>query len=89
MRPKLAAEPWTGKTKDTAAQRYQVEPQKLEEASTVYIDDAAFWEQKYPGYTLNRVETKVSNAGQRHTVVILRRAECWHGRGNIYRPRRK
>lgn len=44
---------------------------KLEEASTVYIDDAAFWEQKYPGYTLNRVETKVSNAGQRHTVVIL------------------
>ena len=57
---------------------------KLEEASTVYIDDAAFWEQKYPGYTLNRVETKVSNAGQRHTVVILRRAECWHGRGNIY-----
>ena len=62
---------------------------KLEEASTVYIDDAAFWEQKYPGYTLNRVETKVSNAGQRHTVVILRRAECWHGRGNIYRPRRK
>lgn len=53
------------------------------------IDDAAFWEQKYPGYTLNRVETKVSNAGQRHTVVILRRAECWHGRGNIYRPRRK
>ena len=62
---------------------------ELEEASTVYIDDAAFWEQKYPGYTLNRVETKVSNAGQRHTVVILRRAECWHGRGNIYRPRRK
>lgn len=55
----------------------------------MYIDDAAFWEQKYPGYTLNRVETKVSNAGQRHTVVILRRAECWHGRGNIYRPRRE
>ena len=55
----------------------------------MYIDDAAFWEQKYTGYTLNRVETKVSNAGQRHTTVILRRAECWHGRGNIYRPRRK
>ena len=48
---------------------------KLEEASTTYIDDREFWEKKYPGYTLNRVETKVSNTGQRHTLVILRRAE--------------
>ena len=48
---------------------------KLEEASTLYIDDRAFWEKKYPGYTLNRVETTVSNAGHRHTLVILRRAE--------------
>lgn len=54
---------------------------KLEEASTLYIDDTAFWEKKYPGYTLNRVETKVSDAGMRHTTVFLRRAECWHGRG--------
>ena len=52
---------------------------KLEEASTLYVDDAAFWERQYPGYTLNRVETKVSDAGMRHTIVILRRAECWHG----------
>lgn len=48
---------------------------KLEDASTLYIDDREFWERKYPGYTLNRVETKVSNAGMRHTLVILRRAE--------------
>ena len=48
---------------------------QLEEASTLYIDDRAFWEKKYPGYTLNRVETKVSAAGYRHTLVILRRAE--------------
>ena len=48
---------------------------KLEEASTLYIDDREFWEKKYPGYTLNRVETTVSNAGHRHTLVILRRAE--------------
>lgn len=56
---------------------------KFEEAATLYIDDAAFWERQYPGYTLNRVETSVSNSGHRHTVVILRRAECWHGRGNV------
>lgn len=54
---------------------------KLEEASTLYIDDAAYWEKQYPGYTLNRVEANVSEDGRRHTVVILRRAECWHGDG--------
>ena len=52
---------------------------KLDEASTLYIDDVAYWERKYPGYTLNRVETRVSNAGWRHTTVIMRRAEYWHG----------
>ena len=52
---------------------------KLDEASTLYIDDVAYWERKYPGYTLNRAETRVSNAGWRHTTVIMRRAECWHG----------
>lgn len=57
---------------------------KLDLASTMYIDDAAFWEQQYPGYTLNRCETKVTDQGRRHTTVILRRAECWHGS-----PRRK
>lgn len=54
---------------------------KVEEASTLYIDDAAYWEKLYPGYTLNRVETTVSEAGYRHTVVIMRRAEAWHGKG--------
>lgn len=48
---------------------------RLEEASTLYIDDREYWERKYPGYTLNRVETTVSNAGHRHTLVIMRRAE--------------
>ena len=51
---------------------------KLDEASTLYIDDAGYWEKKYPGYTLNRVETTVTDGGLRHTIVILRRAECWH-----------
>lgn len=48
---------------------------KLEQASTVYIDDREYWEKQYPGYTLNRVETTVNNTGHRHTLVILRRAE--------------
>lgn len=52
---------------------------KLEDASTLYIDDKAYWEKQYPGYTLNRVEATVSNEGWRHTLVILSRAECWHG----------
>ena len=60
---------------------------KIDDASTLYIDDAAYWERQYPGYTLNRVETKVSDSGMRHTTVILRRAECWHG--GDYRKRTK
>lgn len=47
----------------------------LEEASTLYIDDREYWERKYPGFTLNRVETKVGDTGHRHTLVMLRRAE--------------
>lgn len=54
---------------------------KIELASTMFVDDAAYWEKQYPGYTLNRVETSVTNDGRRHTTVILRRAECWHGSG--------
>lgn len=66
--------PKTPKPNDTRWSR-----KKLEDASTLYIDDAAYWEHQYPGYTVNRVETTVSEAGMRHTVVILRRAEAWHG----------
>ena len=51
---------------------------KLHDASTLHIDDAAFWEKQYPGYTLNRVETSVSDAGQRHTLVIMRRLDAYH-----------
>ncbi len=51
---------------------------KLHDASTLYVDDAAFWEKMYPGYTLNRVETSVSDAGQRHTLVIMRRLDAYH-----------
>lgn len=54
---------------------------KIELASTLFIDDAAYWERQYPGYTLNRVDTSVTDDGRRHTTVMLRRAECWHGSG--------
>ena len=47
----------------------------IEEASTLYIDDRGYWEKKYPGFTLERVETRVSNAGRRHTLAILYRAD--------------
>ena len=53
---------------------------KLHDASTLYIDDAAFWEKMYPGYTLNRVETEVSDSGQRHTLIIMRRLDAHHGK---------
>ncbi len=61
---------------------------KLDEASTLYVDDAAYWEHQYPGYTLNRVIPHVTDDGRRHTTVILRRAECWHG-GYGGRPKRR
>lgn len=64
------AKPKTPRPNDSTWSR-----KKLEEASTVYIDDREFWEKKYTGYTLNRVETTVSNTGHRHTLVILRRAQ--------------
>ena len=48
---------------------------KLEEASTLHVDDREFWARKYPGYTMSRVETNVSEAGCRHTLVILYREE--------------
>ena len=51
---------------------------KFEEASKTYIDDAAYWEKQYPGYTLNRVETTVTDTGHRHTLVILRRLDAVH-----------
>ena len=51
---------------------------KLHDASTVYVDDAAFWEKMYPGYTLNRVETSVTDMGARHTLVIMRRLDARH-----------
>ena len=44
---------------------------RLHEASTLYIDDKQFWQRQYPGYILERVETRVTDAGLRHTTVIM------------------
>lgn len=58
---------------------------RFEEAATDHIDDAEYWEKQYPGYTLNRVETSVTDDGHRHTVVIMRRADFHHGRRHAFR----
>ncbi|MCR5776954.1 MAG: hypothetical protein K6G84_05960 [Lachnospiraceae bacterium] len=47
---------------------------KFDEAATLYVDDKDFWAKQYPGYTLERVETKVSDTGYRHTLVIMYRS---------------
>lgn len=59
---------------------------RFEEAATLYIDDREYWERQYPGYTLERVETKVSDAGQRHTVVIMYRKEAGQNAHGAKRP---
>ncbi|MDO4439231.1 MAG: hypothetical protein Q4B86_07305 [Eubacteriales bacterium] len=68
--------PVTPKPNDTKWSR-----KKFEDASKLYIDDAVFWERQYPGYTLNRVETTVTDTGHRHTLIILRRLDAVHGEG--------
>ena len=62
--------PITPKPNDTKWSR-----KKFDEAATLYIDDKAFWAKQYPGYTLQRVETKVTDAGYRHTLVIMYRMD--------------
>ncbi len=62
---------------------------KLEQASTLYIDDREYWEKLYPGYIFDRVETKVSDAGMRHTTVILYREKGIGGRAGKRRERVK
>lgn len=54
---------------------------KIEEASTLYIDDKEYWEKQYPGFILDRVETKVSDTGGRHTTVIMYREKGYHAKG--------
>lgn len=48
---------------------------KLHEASTLYIDDKDYWAKMYPGYTLERAETRVTDQGHRHTTVIMYRQD--------------
>lgn len=48
---------------------------KLWDASTRCIADRDFWENLYPGYIFSRCETKVTDAGMRHTIAIMYKAE--------------
>lgn len=61
---------------------------KFLQASTIYIDDKAFWEKQYPGYTLERVESTVSDFGNRHTTVIMYRSGTWYGEQGSRKRRR-
>lgn len=53
---------------------------RLEEASTLYIDDRDYWERQYKGFIFDRVETTVSDTGARHTLVIMYRERGFHSR---------
>jgi len=48
---------------------------RFDEAGTLYVDDRAFWEKQYPGYTLNRCEIHITGSGTKHLVVKLRRKD--------------
>jgi len=48
---------------------------KLDEAAVLRIDDAPYWEKKYPGYTLNGCELSVTGNGTKHLVVKMRRMD--------------
>lgn len=45
---------------------------KLDEAFRIRVDDRTFWQQKYPGYTLNECVQEVTGAGTLHLVVKMR-----------------
>ena len=45
---------------------------KLDEAFRLRVDDRAFWQQKYPGYTLNECVQEVTGAGTLHIIVKMR-----------------
>ena len=62
---------------------------KLEEASTLYVDDREFWEGMYEGFILDRVETRVTDTGYRHTTVIMYRDRGVNGvKHGVKRKRR-
>lgn len=46
---------------------------KLNDAAENCLEDAAYWEQKYPGYTLHRAARTVTGNGTNHLVVQLYR----------------
>lgn len=46
---------------------------RLDEAATLYIDDAAFWAKQYPSYTLTACELHITGSGTKHLIVKLHR----------------
>lgn len=45
---------------------------KLDDAFRLRVDDRVFWQQKYPGYTLNECVQEVTGAGTLHLIVKMR-----------------
>ena len=45
---------------------------KLDEAFRLRVDDRAFWEEKFPGWTLNECVQEVTGAGTLHLIVKMR-----------------
>lgn len=46
---------------------------ELDRAATLYVDDRAYWEKKYPGFTPTSIEPMMTGAGSWHIVAKLER----------------
>lgn len=45
----------------------------MDDAFSMRVDDRAFWEKQYPGYTLRECEQRVTGNNTRHLIVKLMR----------------
>lgn len=52
---------------------------RFREAQSLYIDDAAWWERQYPGYTPNSIEIHITGSGTVHMIAKLRRKNFERG----------
>ena len=48
---------------------------QLDKAATDFVDDRAFWEKKYPGYTPNGIEADVTGNGTWHVIAKMRKID--------------
>ena len=48
---------------------------KLKDAFENCLEDRAFWEKKFPGYTLHRCEPRITGSGTMHLIVKMYRPD--------------